>query len=367
MTGIPAGTKFHGIKASIETINKGSSTANALRDTYTIEEIQGSSTPVPEFTVVDVGLLLDAIMAEPFNVEDWKATFTTTDSTPGVTINGVYQSNGDFSTEVSNWSAVGILDSGEEEKYIAPTSILGSANFRPTDGAILDGIEISNAFIVHDYENAQWTYKYEEDPTATGSDPMYLHDFTINLESTQINGYVVIGADDSVIASDVEGFIPSMERGDPGGEIPGEVLYVVPCDASLNFNIGLSSFDANSNLIGVDTFTGNDYFGALEIRSVEGSPVATSYAGPGQNLDFYMPVIDQSASDTYEYILTLADDNTGCTYCGKAVGNPSSITLVLNDPMQAQTANNDISGMGCGTMNPPPPAPAADAADAAPK
>jgi hypothetical protein len=171
---------------------------------------------------------------------------------------------------------------------------------------------------------------------------MYLHDFTINLESTQINGYVVIGADDSVIASQFDGFAPSTGGG--GGS----------CDASINFNIGLSSFDATSNLIGVDTFLGNDFNGSLEIRSVEGSPVATSYAGPAQNLDFYMPVIDQSASDTYEYILTLIDDNTGCVYCGMAVGNPSSITLVLNDPMQSQIANNDGLGMGCGTMNPLP-------------
>jgi len=319
--------------------------------------------PVPEFTVVDVGLLLDALMEEPFNVEAWKATFTTTDSTPGVTINGVYQSNGDFSTEVSNWSAVGILDSGEGD---APTSILGSANFRPTDGAILDGIEISNAFIVHDYENAQWTYKYEEDPTATGSDPMYLHDFTINLESTQINGYVVIGADDSVIAVQFDGFIPSMGEGDPGGGGGSFNISTVAstsvtnmgggsCDASLNFTIGLSSFDANSNVIGVDTFTGNDYFGALEIRSVEGSPVTTSYVGPSRNLDFYMPVVDQSASDTYEYILTLTDYNTGCTYCASAVGNPMSITLVIGDLPQSEFAYNDEMGMGCGTINPPLP------------
>jgi len=29
---IPAGTKFHGVDPSVETVNKGSATANALRD-----------------------------------------------------------------------------------------------------------------------------------------------------------------------------------------------------------------------------------------------------------------------------------------------------------------------------------------------
>lgn len=159
---------------------------------------QPKFTPVSEFRVVDVGLLLDAITADPFAAADWKATFTTVIATPGATINGVFQSNGDFSTEVSNWSAVGIADDGEEE---TPTTILASANFRPTDGAILNGIEISNSFITYDFGSYQWTYKYEEDPTATGSDPKYLHDFRLTVDSTQILGYVVINANDSISAN----------------------------------------------------------------------------------------------------------------------------------------------------------------------
>jgi hypothetical protein len=176
-------------------------TTSFIRQVYAkdlLAENFSSSIPVPEFRVVDVGLLLDALTADPFNVEDWKATFTATFSTPGSRINGVFQSNGDFSTEVSNWSAVGISDDGEEE---TPTTILASANFRPTDGAILNGIEISNSFITYDFDNIQWTYKYEEDPTATGSDPKYLHDFRITVDSTQILGYVLINADDSILAN----------------------------------------------------------------------------------------------------------------------------------------------------------------------
>lgn len=194
MTGIPAGTKFHGIKSSVETVNKGSSTANALRDTYTIEEIQGSSTPIPEFHLLDLESLFGAIMADPFAAADWKASFTYSFSDSGITLNGQFETNGDFSTEVSNWKIVGIADDPENE---SPTSTLASANFRPTGGTVLGGVEISNSFINYNFDNMQWTYKYEEDPTATGSDPKYVHDFILTVESMQILGYVVIYADDS--------------------------------------------------------------------------------------------------------------------------------------------------------------------------
>ena len=39
MGNIPQGTKFHGVDPSVETINKGSATANALRDAYTIDDM----------------------------------------------------------------------------------------------------------------------------------------------------------------------------------------------------------------------------------------------------------------------------------------------------------------------------------------
>jgi hypothetical protein len=37
MGNIPQGTKFHGVAPSVETVNKGSATANAWRDAYTID------------------------------------------------------------------------------------------------------------------------------------------------------------------------------------------------------------------------------------------------------------------------------------------------------------------------------------------
>ena len=42
---IPAGTKFHGVAPGVDTINKGSSIANANRDAYTLEQIQGATSP----------------------------------------------------------------------------------------------------------------------------------------------------------------------------------------------------------------------------------------------------------------------------------------------------------------------------------
>ena len=41
---IPAGTKFHGVAPFVDTDNKGSEQANAMRDAYTIEEIAGAGT-----------------------------------------------------------------------------------------------------------------------------------------------------------------------------------------------------------------------------------------------------------------------------------------------------------------------------------
>jgi hypothetical protein len=39
MASIPAGTKFHGVATGVDTVNKGSATANANRDAYTIEDL----------------------------------------------------------------------------------------------------------------------------------------------------------------------------------------------------------------------------------------------------------------------------------------------------------------------------------------
>lgn len=42
---IPAGTKFHGVAPSVDTVNKGSAQVNALRDAYTLESFQETLSP----------------------------------------------------------------------------------------------------------------------------------------------------------------------------------------------------------------------------------------------------------------------------------------------------------------------------------
>jgi len=311
-----------------------------------LSNLLGTASPsssVPEYRGLDISGLFDALTSGgDIDPEDWKASYTVAIPAEDAVVNGQFETNGDFLTEESTFNLVGILQTTGEDNR---TTVMSSSKFKPTSGTTLNGIEISAAGNVYDFDNLTWAYKYEEDPTATGSDPKYLHDFTLSVDSTQINGYIIIGADDSVIADAAEGFFPSAGGG--GGA----------CGPTLNFNIGLTSdADPTQLLIGVDTFTGNDFNGALEIKSVEGSTIATSYAGPGQNLDFFMPTIDQSPSDTYEYVLTLNEDTTGCTYCAASAAS-GTIVLILNDPQLSETANNDVSGMGCGSLTPPPPKP----------
>ena len=49
---IPAGTKFHGVASTVETVNKGSAIANAGRDAYTIEQLSAAINILIEDTQV---------------------------------------------------------------------------------------------------------------------------------------------------------------------------------------------------------------------------------------------------------------------------------------------------------------------------
>ena len=55
MSNIPAGTKFHGVDPSVETVNKGSAIANALRDAYTIDDMVNYFGVKGLFTQIDHG------------------------------------------------------------------------------------------------------------------------------------------------------------------------------------------------------------------------------------------------------------------------------------------------------------------------
>jgi len=160
-----------------------------------LEKIDDLSNIQPKFVTVetahllDIDSLFDAMFADPFNIEDWKSSYTV--SMPdGSTLNGLHSTSGDFSSEDSYANIIGI-DSGGNSVFIA-------ASFFPElSGGVLDALQsINNAKIGGSF-NAEWTYSYEEDASATGSDPKYLHDFRVTIDSTQILGYVVINADDS--------------------------------------------------------------------------------------------------------------------------------------------------------------------------
>jgi len=49
---IPAGTKFHGVASTVDTVNKGSAVANAGRDAYTIEQLAAAINILIEDTQV---------------------------------------------------------------------------------------------------------------------------------------------------------------------------------------------------------------------------------------------------------------------------------------------------------------------------
>jgi len=59
MTSIPVGTKFHGVAPSVDTANKGSATANALRDAYTIDDMVNYFGTRGLFTQIEHGPVVD--------------------------------------------------------------------------------------------------------------------------------------------------------------------------------------------------------------------------------------------------------------------------------------------------------------------
>ena len=196
MTKIPAGTKFHGVAASIDTRDKKSARLNALSEAFSIEDINETilNEVIETSRTLDVFTLLDAVLEDPFNVESWKASFTVSE-VDGSVLNGLYEPSGDFSTKTSYATLVGIAPS---ESGTHKETVFSAAYFVPNSsegvlGALLDVSNVKTGGTL----NVEWTYNYEEDASAIGSEPKHLHDFRITVDSTQILGYVVINADDT--------------------------------------------------------------------------------------------------------------------------------------------------------------------------
>ena len=162
-------------------------------DSLSVDDIQISTT-IETAHLLDVDSLFVALTADPFDVEDWKASYAISFPDEFV-LNGVYETGGDFSTENSYYNLVGLSPS---ETTPLKETVFQSAYFIPTGGILLGGSVVSNNLKIGAPDfNAEWTYYYEEDSSATGSDPKYVHDFRITVDSTQVLGYVVINADDS--------------------------------------------------------------------------------------------------------------------------------------------------------------------------
>ena len=161
-------------------------------ESLSVDDIQISTT-VETVHLIDAVSLIKIIIGGAFNVEDWKSSFILSLENSKI-FNGIYETSGDFSTEVSYANLVGLMPS-DDETY--KETLFGSANFRPTGGTNLNGIEDCSSIKLGGFDALDLTYRYEEDASATGSGPKYLHDFRLTIDSIQILGYVVINADDS--------------------------------------------------------------------------------------------------------------------------------------------------------------------------
>jgi len=164
-----------------------------VNDTW-IEAIARHQITITEIPLANIGLVFDAVLADPFVVADWKASFISIVSGLNLEFKGISETNGDFSTENSYNVMNGVSDSpfgfGKE-------TINMNYHYLPTGGALLGALQQSYNISVGGIDILNVTYKYEEDSTATGANPKHLHDFRITVDSTQVLRYVVINADDS--------------------------------------------------------------------------------------------------------------------------------------------------------------------------
>jgi len=103
--GVPAGTKFIGISASVDTVEKKSAQANSPSDVYTIEEIglAGSAVQVS-------GTEIDFASKKIFNTADSPATGNITEdlTTPllGI-VQKIYHNDGSAPTVPAGWVLIG--------------------------------------------------------------------------------------------------------------------------------------------------------------------------------------------------------------------------------------------------------------------
>jgi len=142
--------------------------------------------------LLDVMSIFGAITSS-FSSDAWTASYIV--EQPGeYVVNGQFEAEGNFTDEPSTFNVMGItdnFDTGLNQILIANYSV------RFTEGTLLGAFEQSTSLRLGAFENIEYTYKYEYDAGAAGIDPQHIHDFRIIVDSTNILGYVVIGADGS--------------------------------------------------------------------------------------------------------------------------------------------------------------------------
>lgn len=164
-----------------------------LNDVNYNTKIDKLTQTVPTLYIVDILSLFVDITSPTFSVASWTSSYII--EIPGSFINnGESEIIGNFTDEPSSYNVIGIRPNDD---YGIKESVLTNYSIRFTGGTLLGSYEQSTSIRLGGFDNIEYTYKYEEDLAATGTDPKHLHDFRITVDSTQILGYVIINADDS--------------------------------------------------------------------------------------------------------------------------------------------------------------------------
>jgi hypothetical protein len=178
-----SGSTFLGIDETGKLFTKSESGQVTVQNTQTIHH----------FYLLDVISVFGNITSPTFSVGDWTSSYILEFPVEFVN-NGISDVSGNFTDEPSSFNVIGISvneDHGTKESSLVNYSV------RFTGGSLLDSYEQSTSVRLGGFDNIEYTYKYEENGAATGTDPKHIHDFRINIDSTQILGYVLINADDS--------------------------------------------------------------------------------------------------------------------------------------------------------------------------
>lgn len=99
MTSIPAGTKFHGVAASVPTSDKKSATLNALSNSYSIEDIVGSATAAPAGNTTEIQYNDNGVFGSDAGFIRIPKGFFSTQAEGGILLAETILGSGDFTED----------------------------------------------------------------------------------------------------------------------------------------------------------------------------------------------------------------------------------------------------------------------------